>query len=168
MYDETEKPENQDTVLFDDFPAENTGEIDQPIPPVLKNDGQETPKLKKKTQEEKEKDIEKLRPKPNRTTLLVRQITINKDLAILALIIASFSLLGYFFASVQLGFSLDSLKTFLKVLPELVITFIAGLFAVIWKLHTGPGKLVRHLSTKANKKPEEVDNWGRTIYDSEE
>jgi len=92
--------------------------------------------------------------KTGKTTLLYRQVQMNRDLAILALIIAIAAMIGY---SVK-GFEF-SISSVLQIIGEI----LGGAIVVGWKLYTPQGKLTKTLSAKANKPQEELDEWGRTI-----
>jgi hypothetical protein len=90
---------------------------------------------------------------PGRTTLLYRQVRLNRDLAILSLIIATTALFGY---TIRGDFTLQKLA-------HAAGEIIAIVILILWKIHTPQGKLSSTLSARANKKEEDLDEWGRTI-----
>jgi len=114
--------------------------------------------LTKKTEAEKKADIEKTKSRTGYTTILLRQGKINKDIAILALIISLFC-----YASHSVG---QMEKFSFSAIVEVVVAMVGGVLAVVWKLHTPPGKLTKKLAARANKSEDDLDDWGNTIDNS--
>ena len=110
---------------------------------------------KKKSPEELMKDIRSTRSSAGRTTLLYRQVNLNRDLAILALIIACAALAGF----LMRGFNYKEFSDYLFVTASI----LGCAMSVIWKMHTPPGKISKDCIKKGQKGEDEVDAWGRSV-----
>lgn len=109
----------------------------------------------KKTREELLEDIESTRTSVGKSTLLYRRVRLNTDLAVIAIIIAAAGFAGF---SIK-EFNWGSFSNYL----EAIVGIIATVIAVIWKLHTPPGKLAKACISRGQKEEDEVDQWGRSI-----
>lgn len=109
----------------------------------------------KKTREELLADISSTRTSVGKSTLLYRQVRLNTDLAVIAIIVAVAGFAGF---SIK-DFQWSSFSNYI----EAVLGILATVIAVIWKLHTPPGKLSKACISRGQKAEDEVDQWGRSI-----
>jgi len=90
----------------------------------------------------KEEERRKKKENPGRTTLLYRQVNINRDMSILAMIIA---------ISSYIGVSISSFKLNTGQIIQISLAVVVEIFMIIWIIHTPQGKISKELVKKQNK-----------------